>query len=61
VIVAEHRAAGADKSEIVQRLDYGGAFVTRGAIDGWRHHRENIVKMRHFDLVVTNQTLDRFR
>jgi hypothetical protein len=59
MIVAEHRIARADEPEIVQRLDYGGAFIVRGAIDRGRHHGKNIVKVRHFDLVVTNKTPDR--
>jgi hypothetical protein len=59
VIVAEHRIARADKSEIVQRLDYGGAFITRGAINRGRHHGKSIVKVRYFNLIVANKKLDR--
>jgi hypothetical protein len=60
VIVAEHRIAGADKPEIVQRLYYGSAFITRGAIDRRRHHGKSIVEVRHFNPVVANKKLNRF-
>jgi hypothetical protein len=60
VIVPEHRIARADKPEIVQRLDDGGAFITRGAIDRGRHHGKSIVEVCHFNLVGANKKLNRF-
>jgi hypothetical protein len=61
MIVTEHCIAGADEPEIVQCLDDGGARNMSGAIDRGRHHGKNIVKVRHFDPVVTNKPLDRVR
>jgi hypothetical protein len=60
VIVAEHCIARADKSEVVQGLDHGRAFMTGSAINRGRHHRKYIVEMRHLNLVGANKKLNRF-
>jgi hypothetical protein len=61
VIVAKHRIARADKSEIVQRLDHGRAFTTGGAINRGRHHGKSVVKVRHLNPVLAHKNSNRFR